>query len=262
MAKARKGRWTDNLGLLFTPPPPPSAGGDQYYYITQRPWPSLIFILPMLLFFEIGTAVRQGGVPGASSQLVATYLIDALASGFGRSAFYIPGMLAIVILLATHLAARHPWRTDFFVFAGMTGESLIYTIPLFVFDKVLHTALRATTSPTRSEWIDQVIRSFGAGIYEELVFRLMLITGLAILLVNICKLPRSASSVCIILISAGLFAAQHHPPLGAEPFEMARFVFRTAAGLYLAGLFVFRGFGIACGCHAFYNVILVTIKAV
>ena len=58
------------------------------------------------------------------------------------------------------------------------------------------------------------------------------------------------------------FAAQHHPPLGCEPFAAAKFMFRAAAGLYLAGLFFYRGFGIAAGCHAFYNVIVVTLEAV
>ncbi len=68
--------------------------------------------------------------------------------------------------------------------------------------------------------------------------------------------------VCIVLVSAGLFAAQHHRPLGIEEFDALRFTFRTMAGVYLAGLFLYRGFGIACGCHAFYNLIVVTVRAI
>lgn len=244
--------------------PPPPGEAQHYFYITQRPWPSLLFILPMLLVFELGSHLRNSQIEGASSQLVATYLIEVLVNCFGRSAFYIPGLLAVVILLTTHIAGRHPWRFDLYVLPGMLGESLIWTLPLFVLDRVLvfRTPMLAVMDPARNEWINEVIRSFGAGIYEELVFRLMCITGLSILLVNICKLPRAASAVFIVLLSACLFAAQHHPPLGIEPFDTTRFVFRTIAGLYLAGLFLYRGFGIACGCHAFYNVIVVTIKAI
>jgi hypothetical protein len=262
MGKAKKNRlWADNISLLL---PPPGVAGEHYFYVTQRPWPSLLFILPMLMVFEVGTYVQQTRVSGGSSQLVATYLIDALVNCFGRTAFYLPGLLAIVILLTEHIAARHSWRFDPFVLPCMLGESLIYTLPLFVFERtlVVHTALRSMTAPGKSEWLDDVVRSFGAGIYEELVFRLMCIAGLSILLVNVCKLPRAAAGVFIVLLSAGLFAAQHHPPVGVEPFDMTRFMFRTIAGLYLAGLFIYRGFGIACGCHAFYNVIVVTIKAV
>lgn len=260
MAKAGKSLWRDRVSVLLPPPP---GEAQHYFYVTQRPWPSLLFILPMLIIFEVGSYVRQNGSSG-TSQLVATYLIDALVNCFGRSAFYLPGLLAVVILLTTHIAGRHPWKFDLYVLAGMLGESLIWTLPLFVFDRalVMRTPLQAILDPSRSEWLNDVIRSFGAGIYEELVFRLMCITGMSILLVNICKLPRAASAGFIVLLSAGLFAAQHHPPLGVEPFDMTRFAFRTIAGLYLAGLFLYRGFGVACGCHAFYNVIVVTIKAI
>jgi len=260
MARRKKSLWKDYLSPL-SPAPPGEA--DHYLLVTLRPWPNLVFILPMLIIFEVGSYTRHAGSTGASSQLVATYLIDALVNCFGRSAFYLPGLLAVVILLASHLAARHAWRFDLYVLAGMLGESLIWTLPLFVFDRalVVHTALR-TADSQRSEWMNEAIRCLGAGIYEELVFRLICITGLSILLVNLCKLPRTASAVFIVLLSAGLFAAQHHPPLGSDSFDATRFVFRTIAGLYLAGLFLYRGFGIACGCHAFYNLIVVTIKAI
>lgn len=246
---------------FFSPAPP--GPGEHYGAVAQRPWPSLLFILPMLMIFEIGTYLRQGRPERDSTQLVATYLIDALANCVGRSAFYLPGLFAIVILLTAHLAARHPWRFDIYVWPAMLGESLVWTLPLFVFDRVLvvHTALHRLQDASRSPLGGEVIRSFGAGIYEELVFRLICIAGLSILLVNVCKLPRAASAAFIVLLSAGLFAAQHHRPLGIEPFDATRFMFRTLAGLYLAGLFLYRGFGITCGCHAFYNLIVVTIKA-
>ncbi len=258
MARTRPKAW---LETLFAAPAGGEVLSDRYVHVSQRPWPSLLFILPMLLVFEVGTAWRNHGYPSPPPQLVATYLIELLVNLFGRSAFYLPGLLAGAILLAAHIVGRHPWRFDIFVLPAMLGESLISTLPLFMLDRVLHAAVPASAAAC-DQRVDLLIRGLGAGIYEELVFRLMLITGLQILLVNICRLPRNASMVAGILVSAGLFAAQHHPPLGAEPFEAVRFLFRTAAGLYLAGLFVFRGFGIACGCHALYNVLVVTVRAI
>ncbi len=242
-------------------PAPESLAGNHYYYVTQRPWPSLLFILPLLLVFEVTTFVRQGGSRSGDSELVAAYLIDKMIEAVGRSGFYFPGLLVIAILLAWHVAARHPWKFDLTVLPGMLGESLLWTLPPFVFIRAVQQALVAGQAG-HHQWVDQVIRSLGAGIYEELVFRLIAITALVILLIDVCKLPRSASAVFIMIGSAALFAAAHHPPLGMDPFDTQRFMFRTAAGLYLAGLFIFRGFGIAAGCHAFYNVIVVTIDAV
>jgi Type II CAAX prenyl endopeptidase Rce1-like len=254
MAKTGK-RQKHDVSLF---PAPDSPAGQHYYYVTQRPWPSLVFILPMLLIFEVMTYVRHHGRVQGSSELVAAYIIEWLIAKVGTGGFYFPGMLVIAILLAWHVAARHPWRFDPTVLPGMLGESLVWTLPLFVFSRVIHTALLATAS-VQNQWVDQMIRGLGAGIYEELVFRLMAITALVIVIVDVLKLPRLAAAIVILLASALLFAAQHHPPLGADPFDPIRFIFRTAAGLYLAGLFVFRGFGIAAGCHALYNVIAVTI---
>ena len=239
-----------------------SATSQHYYHVTQRPWPSLLFILPMLIVFEVGTYLRQGVAGGNSTQLVAEYLIHWLVTQFGRTSVYIPGLLALVILFAWHIAGKHPWKFDLYVLPAMLGESLLWSAPLFVFNNVLHTATLAGGAAAQSEWIDKVILSFGAGLYEELVFRLICITGLVIILIDLCKLPRNAAVVFIAIASATLFAAHHHPPLGDAPYHTIDFMFRTAAGLYLAGLFIFRGFGIAAGCHALYNVIAVTIKAV
>jgi len=237
------------------------ARGQQYSAITLRPWPNLLFILPILIFFEVGIYFSQGGTPGGGSQLVAAFLIERVVMALGAEHFgYIfPGLAVIAILLASHLAAKHPWRFDIFVLPAMLGESLTWTIPLCIFNRVLYQAQLAGAPSLRDTWLDQVIRSCGAGLYEELVFRLILVTGLDILLVNVFKLNRSASRVFSILLSAGLFASQHHHPLGAEVFDLTDFCFRTAAGVYLGGLFVYRGFGIAAGCHVFYNVIVVTM---
>ena len=257
MAKGK--RFVEHELSLF--PPPDSGLGQRYRYVTQRPWPSLLFILPMLLFFEAYTYARSGGASSGASELVAEWLIVSTANVIGASNSSLPILLAIVILLAWHLAARHPWKFDPWVIPGMLGESVLWTAPLFVYHRMLHN-LAATRSVAMTQWLDQIVRSLGAGIYEELVFRLIAITLLVIVLVDLMHIPRTAAAVFIILASAAFFAGSHHHPIGNEPFDKLRFLFRTGAGIYLAGLFIFRGFGVGAGTHAFYNVIVVTIDAV
>jgi hypothetical protein len=62
------------------------------------------------------------------------------------------------------------------------------------------------------------------------------------------------------LIAAGAaavaFAAAHHVGPHRLTVRADYFVFRTAAGLFFTALFVARGFGVAVGAHAGYDVLV------
>lgn len=214
----------------------------------------------MLLLFELGIFFRDG-VFGGSHELITPYLIERLMVmlGAGPWGFIFPALTVVTILLASHLVARHPTRCDVMTLLGMALESFLRAIPLVLFNRILMQALRIHAPNIPPEFLNQIIYCVGAGIYEEFVFRLVLLAGLDILLVNVIGCNRSASRVFAVLISAALFAGQHHEMLGGkEPFDTLNFLFRTGAGVYLAMVFISRGFGITAGCHVFYNVILVT----
>ena len=74
--------------------------------------------------------------------------------------------------------------------------------------------------------------------------------------VDLLRLGRARVGVAAVILSALVFAAHHHQPIGVEPFDAIRFVFRTIAGVYLGLVFWYRGYGPAAGCHAAYNVVL------
>jgi len=113
--------------------------------------------------------------------------------------------------------------------------------------------LAAGTEPDPS--LKQLVPYLGAGIYEEAVFRLLLYSAMFSLLRKIDVIEALA---CLLaaLGSATLFSAAHHlGPFGAS-YRNFDFVFRLLAGLYFALLFHFRGFGIAVGTHACYNLMI------
>ena len=93
----------------------------------------------------------------------------------------------------------------------------------------------------------------GAGVYEELVFRLILICLIVMIGADLLRLSPRRTMLAAVVISALLFAAHHHPPVGSEPFDPTRFLFRLGAGLFLGALFVHRGYGVAAGTHVVYN---------
>jgi membrane protease YdiL (CAAX protease family) len=107
--------------------------------------------------------------------------------------------------------------------------------------------------------LSMIVLSCGAGIYEELVFRLMAFTVLNLLIVDVFQARKQLSSLLIVAIPAVLFSVYHY--LGFEQFTLHSFVFRTLAGVYFGIVFLFRGFGITAGSHAAYDIIIVMLAA-
>ena len=59
-----------------------------------------------------------------------------------------------------------------------------------------------------------------------------------------------------IVLSSVAFAAVHHLGPTGEAYQGFVFLFRTLAGLYFAVLYQARGFGIAVGTHACYDILV------
>ena len=86
-------------------------------------------------------------------------------------------------------------------------------------------------------------------------------TAFVVIAGDLFKLKRSTVAIAAIVLSSVLFSDHHHPPIGTEPFELIPFAFRALAGIYLALIFWFRGYGAAAGTHAAYNTIILLYGA-
>jgi hypothetical protein len=94
----------------------------------------------------------------------------------------------------------------------------------------------------------------GAGVYEEALFRLILVPVLFGLL-RLLQTPQVLASTLAVTGSALLFALAHHAGSPDEAFSWFAFVFRWMAGVFFAWIFVLRGFGIAVGTHTAYDIL-------
>lgn len=255
------------------------GAGKSYLDRVHHPLQCLIFITPLLLFYQIGSALDRWPPDQATpTHVVAFKLMLDFFKVFGAAGNFLPLLAVVAILLAWHLARKDPWDFDPRLYSGMAGESILWAIPIYVIGLAVfrHTQTAAPLPPPGMAWglpflsladgagggtslplQTQLILSVGAGIYEELLFRLIAITLLNIILVDVFEMKVPTAIPVIIIISAVLFSAYHY--LGNEPFSYAVFFFRTAIGIYLAGIYIYRGFGIAVGCHAVYDLILVGV---
>lgn len=104
-------------------------------------------------------------------------------------------------------------------------------------------------------WLDRVVLAAGAGLHEELLFRLLAVPGIAAVARGALAMPRALAWAVAIVVAAALFAAAHHV-LGGEPFDRYAFTFRMVAGVLLGALWYARGFAVAAWTHATYDLLI------
>ena len=218
---------------------------ERYWVESRRPLASLVFIAPLLIVYEVGVTLLGAQQNGADAFL--RRLLELL--GFGQH-FLLP-VLTVCILLGWHYLAREPWQLSGGILSGMAVESLV----LGIFLQFISFVQNALVAMNIGEKLQNAVGYLGAGIYEELLFRLILLSLVAWAFRRAGTAPR-VSMILAVVISSLLFAAAHHVGPYGEPLKAFYFLFRFIAGVFFAILFVYRGFGIAAGSHAAYDIMV------
>ncbi len=223
---------------------------ERYWTESRRPLASLVFIAPLLIVYEAGVLLL--GVQNGADAFMRR-LLDLM--GFGQH-FLLP-ILTVCILLGWHYLSRQPWQLSGGVISAMAVESLFLgiclRIILFLQDAVFH-VFHSSVVVSIGEKFRDAVGFLGAGIYEELLFRLILLSLLAWALRHAGASSRMSMIWAAIVMSL-LFAAAHHVGPSGEPVLWFRFLFRFVAGMFFSILFIYRGFGIAAGSHAAYDLV-------
>lgn len=235
---------------------------NAYWQASRQPRYSLLFALPLLLLYEI-LAFTLSGDGYAGIRNGADVLLKSLFVTLGGHR----GLLVFsVLLLGIGLALV--WRdlrarggVQLKVFGLMLVESVAYALVFGLVTSVLTTlllpdALLAMGVPPELSLATQLVISLGAGIYEELLFRVLLVSGLAALATRVFKFKPVPAGIFATVLGALIFSAFHYIGAFGDPFTLGSFTFRAIAGALFSGLYLLRGFGITAWTHALYDVFL------
>ena len=240
------------------------AGGNKqpsYFRATRHPWACLIFLLPLLLIYETCLFLLGGHENLALRNGVDTWFRWVLDVYGFKPFLAAPGIIVMVFLVWS----RSRWEdrpTEYVsLYCGMWFESVLFGFGVwavgvnfsYLADLAGLPLANAVVVPANA--VGQLITFVGAGIYEEFVFRLFLLTGLVAFL-KYAFVPAWVATPLAVLGSAVLFALAHHLGPYGEPMDRYRFLYRTTMGVYFALLFWLRGFGIAVGTHTVYDVVV------
>jgi len=235
----------------------PSLGGD-YWSQSRRPLACLFFVGPLLVIYEADLICLGSGAMRNGADALLRQALDLL----GFNTYFLLPVLTVGILLGWHHVLRQPWHVRRNVLFGMTFECLGLAAALwlswrlyqFLFQAVEH-AVGHAVGLNIAHSVGTISCYLGAGIYEELLFRLILL-NLGIGLLAWMRVGRRASVIGGIVATSLIFSAAHYIGASGDEFLWRTFLFRFLAGVYFAVLFRYRGFGIAVGTHAFYDVLV------
>jgi hypothetical protein len=241
-------------------PKSPAGGGgavSRYFRCTELPLTSLAFLLPLVILYEVGTrAFTFDPVHQTEQRIRAFVFLQRFFQLCGASGRYLPALSVVGVLLAWHIARGDSWKVRLGHLVGMGLECVLIALPLITLSRVAEQYLAHVTLFPGWDRVPRpiptlMVLSLGAGVYEELVFRLMGFAVLSFLFVDVLSMRKRAAALLVVLVSSVAFSGYHY--LEGEAFVWWTFAFRSAAGLYLGIVFICRGFGITAGAHAAYD---------
>ena len=213
---------------------------------------SLLITFPLFLVYEIGiffmfrtdiSYVKNGG----------DVLIEEFIKMLGLNGYYAASSIFIVVLFSIFISQRKKFKSfeikyNYLFFMALESIAYAYLLLLLLQNIYL-------LQGTGSNWLSSLILSIGAGLYEELIFRFLLIFILTKSISFVFKVKEFYSLILSIMVSSILFSIFHY--IGEESFAPISFTLRFLAGIYLSVIYINRGFGIVALTHAFYDLFVI-----
>ncbi len=231
-----------------------------YLVDTRAPRYAILFASPLLLLYETLAFVLEGDVAGGIRNGADVLLKSLFLVAGGRTGLAIFG--ALLVGTAGFMVWRD-WRRAGELrpklFVAMFAESVIYALLFGGVTARLTAALLHPLAIGGGAALDtptELTISLGAGLYEELLFRVLLVGVLFSLAVRRFSWQPWIAGSAATIVGALVFSAFHYVGPYGDPWELGSFAFRAVAGVLFSGLYLTRGFGIAAWTHALYDVFL------
>ena len=241
--------------------------GDSYWRLSRAPRYSVLFALPLLLLYEalaafLAVTAGEGVRNGADVMLKSAFIAVAGTRG---PLIFAACLVGLGIWIVARDLKRGRGRLRLAVFGTMLVESAALAL---VFGFVVGGITSRLIAPLATMAIAQVSEmgvatrlmvSLGAGLYEELLFRVVLVSALLLLTRRVLNWPWAVAGTVSVVAGALIFSAFHYIGPYGDPLRLDSFVFRAVGGLAFSALYVTRGFGITAWTHALYDVFLLVV---
>ena len=226
---------------------------SNYWRYSRSAYYSAVAALPLLVIYEILIVLSQSrywGIRNAADVWIRTFLM-AFDLQAQHITFVLIGISLALIPIAKSRARGIKLKANYF--ALMFAECLAFSMVLGV---VLQSILRLgglSSGGPGSGLMQNLALSVGAGLFEEIIFRVILLNLLFLLLSPLLQ-KKVVAAVVSVLLASFLFSLSHYVGTMADTWQLYSFMFRWAAGLLFTVLYFVRGFAITAYTHALYDI--------
>ena len=240
---------------------------SSYWKLSRAPRYSVVFAIPLLVLYEALAAVLSTPGGGGMRNGADVLLRSAFYAGAGRYGPLVFGLalIGVAIWLVGRDLKRSGGPLKPGIFAAMFAESaalacafglVIGTLTARLLTPFSITLASGAVQPSQEGLATRLMLSLGAGLYEELLFRVLLVSGLLLLARRFMGWGPTLANVFAVTVGALIFSAFHYIGPYGDPLRLDSFVFRAIAGVAFSALYVVRGFGITAWTHALYDILV------
>lgn len=230
----------------------------KYFKQTNGLLYSYLISIPLLLLYEVLILISQP--QGNIARISVDVWFKSFFTYFGLNAISTTLILAAVIggiIVYKKRGEIKSVQKNYLLI--MIAEATFYAILValivsHVVDFILLQSANGLTGDFNK--LQLIALSLGAGLYEELFFRVILVSFLIFIFDKIFKNKNYSTGVAI-LFAALIFSGVHYVGDFADSWLLSSFLFRFLFGLALNLIYVIRGFGLAAWTHAIYDLIVV-----
>ncbi|MCP4171918.1 MAG: CPBP family intramembrane metalloprotease, partial [Fuerstiella sp.] len=159
-----------------------SVTRSDYWNDARKPLSCLLFLVPWIAVYEAGILMLAGSDPDRIRN-GADYWMRSLLSSAGLGQILLLPLLVVGVMLTWHVVRKHPWQIRFETQIGMLAESLLLAIVLVAVGQI-HQLIFLKFQPAAADphlltvatgSLTRAVAYVGAGVYEEVMFRLLLV---------------------------------------------------------------------------------------
>ncbi len=230
-----------------------------YFSSTNTLLYSYLISLPLLLLYEVLIFLAQPDSEQAVRISVDVW-IKTLFSYIGQDVLSITLILvalAGIFVLYRERKKLSSLKMGYFFTMLIEASFYAFFLALLINSTISGLLQIVQSSPIeRLTTLQQLALSLGAGLYEELFFRVILVSILLFIFNKIFS-KQYVSFASAILLAAVIFSLVHYVGAFGDPFTMGSFLFRFLFGLALNAIYLWRGFGMAAWTHAIYDLMVI-----